>query len=51
MVKIEQSFDEVITFLQQHYLIDHVFRVCQSERDKNMIEWFFRRAVVEQDVR
>jgi len=49
-LKIEQSFDEVITFLRQHYLIDHVFRVCQSERDKNMIEWFFRCAAIEQDV-
>jgi hypothetical protein len=50
-LKIEQSFDEVITFLQQHYLIDHVFHACQSEQEKNIIEWFFHQAVVEQDVR
>jgi hypothetical protein len=48
-LKIEQSFDEMITFLQKHYLTDHVYH--QFERDKKQIEWFFRQAAVEQDPR
>jgi len=50
-LKIEQSFDEMITFLQQHYLTDHVSQACPSEHDKKQIEWFFRQAAVEQDAR
>jgi hypothetical protein len=49
-LKMEQTFDEMITFLQQYYLTEYVLRVCQTERDKNMIEWFFRQAGVKQDV-
>jgi hypothetical protein len=50
-LKIEQSFDEMIIFLQCHYLTDYVYRACQHERDRNMIEWFFRRAAAEKDAR
>jgi hypothetical protein len=50
-LQMKQSFDEMITYLQQYYLTEHVFRACQTKRDKNMIQWFFDRAAVEQDVR
>lgn len=50
-LKIEQSFGEMITFLQQHYLVDHVFRAFQSERDKENIEGLFRQAGIHQDVK
>ena len=50
-LKIEQSYDEVLIFLKEHYLPQYVLRACQSDREKNSLEWFFSQAVTENDVR
>ncbi|CAF2864405.1 unnamed protein product [Rotaria sp. Silwood2] len=48
-LKLEQPFDEVIAFLNEHYLANHVARVCQSQHDKQVIQWFFHQAVLQQN--
>ena len=50
-LQIEQSFEQMTAFLQQHYLTDYVIPLCQMKTDRNMIEWFFRQAVNQNDVR
>jgi hypothetical protein len=50
-LKMKQTFDEMVAFLQQHYLPKYVIPACPTQRDKNMIEWFFRQAAIQQDVR
>ncbi|CAF1080813.1 unnamed protein product [Rotaria sordida] len=48
-LKLEQSFDEVIAFLNEHYIADHVVRACLSEHDKQVIQWFFHQAALQQN--
>ncbi|CAF4973810.1 unnamed protein product [Rotaria sp. Silwood1] len=48
-LKLEQSFDEVIAFLNEHYIDDYVARACNSDQDKQVIQWFFRQAALEQN--
>ena len=50
-LQIEQLFEQMTAFLQQPYLTDYVIPLCQMKRDRNMIEWFFRQAVNQNDVR
>ena len=49
-LRIDKSFDEMIEFLLQHYLPKHVLPFCQSNRQKQSIDWFFRQVLVEQNI-
>ncbi|CAF3947409.1 unnamed protein product [Rotaria magnacalcarata] len=49
-LRVQQSFQEMIAFLDDRYLVDHVIRECNNERDKSAIQWFFHQAVLQQDV-
>ena len=48
-LKFEKSFDELIGFLKEHYLLGFVNQAGLSDRDSRVIQWFFDQAAKHKD--